>query len=80
LQKNDACVIFVSGGDGMLAIVGFIFRFGPLIFGFGFMAPLIAEIIERTGLALPAGVTPLMAGLAIGGLYGLVAQVRGRWI
>lgn len=53
---------------------------GPVIFGFGFLAPLIAQIIERTELVLPLGLTPLLTGLIIGPLLGLSAKLRGRWI
>jgi len=64
----------------MFAILGLIFRFGALLFGLGFLAPLAAQIIERAGWSLPYGITPLMAGLGIGGVLGLAAQLRGRWI
>jgi len=64
----------------MFAILGLIFRFGPLLFGLGFLAPLAAQIIERAGWSLPYGITPLMAGLGIGGVLGLAAQLQGRWI
>lgn len=64
----------------MFAILGLIFRFGPLLFGLGFISPLTAQVIERAGWSLPYGVTPLMAGLGIGGVLGLAAQLRGRWI
>lgn len=52
----------------------------PLIFGLGFIAPLIAQLLER---ALPAAAHaqwPLLAGLAIGGSWGAFANLRGRWI
>lgn len=61
-------------------VIAQIFRFGPLIFGVGFMAPLFAELIRLVGWTLPFGLTPLIAGLILGGGLGLVAQVRGSWI
>lgn len=61
-------------------LVALIFRFGPLIFGVGFMAPLFAELIRRAGWAVPFGLSPLVAGLIVGGGLGLFAQVRGSWI
>ncbi len=64
----------------MLKIVGLILQYMPLIFGAGFLAPLIAQIIERGGWALPYGASPLAVGLVIGGLWGAHAQFRGRWI
>jgi hypothetical protein len=57
-----------------------IFFFGPLIFGFGFIAPLCAQIIAKSGWIAPLGLTALQAGLIIGGALGLIAQVRGRWV
>lgn len=64
----------------MLKLVGLILKYMPMIFGVGFLAPLIAQGIERASLALPFGTTPLAAGLVIGGLWGAHAQFRGRWI
>ncbi len=53
--------------------------FSPIVFGLGFIGPLSAEIITALEIALPIG-TPLYWGLLIGGLLGLMAQVRGSWI
>lgn len=64
----------------MVQLIKTIFDFGPLIFGFGFLAPLIAQIIAAADWSLPFGLTPLMTGLNLGGTLGLMAQVRGRWI
>lgn len=63
----------------MIAVIKTIFYFGPLLFGIGFIAPLTAQILEGAGWPLPFGVTPLIAGLILGGLWGGYAQVRGRW-
>jgi len=49
------------------------------VFGLGFIGPLSAEIIAALAVPLPIG-TPLYWGLLIGGLLGLMAQVRGSWI
>tara|TARA_Y100001947_G_C10122769_1_gene212041 strand:- start:256 stop:450 length:195 start_codon:yes stop_codon:yes gene_type:complete len=57
-----------------------LFRFGPLIFAFGFIAPLTAQIIEALEITPPFGLAPLTAGLALAGLLGLAAQLRGRWV
>ena len=64
----------------MLKLVGLVLHYKPLIFGIGFLAPLIAQMIERAGLTVPYGIAPLAAGLVIGGLWGAHAQFRGRWI
>jgi len=64
----------------MVQVIKAIFYVGPLLFGFGFLAPLIAQTIALSGWTPPLGLTPLMTGLILGGLYGLIAQIRGRWI
>jgi hypothetical protein len=64
----------------MLAFVKRILFFGPLIFAFGFLAPLIMQTMARAGIQPPFGLSPLVFALSIAGLLGLVAQVRGRWL
>ncbi|NOT39605.1 MAG: hypothetical protein HOP13_03855 [Alphaproteobacteria bacterium] len=64
----------------MIAAIKTIFYFGPLLFGIGFIAPLTAQVLERLGWQLPFGVTPLVAGLILGAIWGGAAQIRGRWI
>lgn len=64
----------------MQQVIKSIFYFGPLLFGLGFLAPLSAQLIEALSWSPPFGLSPLMAGLIIGGALGMIAQVRGRWI
>jgi len=64
----------------MITAIKTLFYFGPLIFGFGFLAPLIAQVIARAGWSLPLDLTPLLTGLILGGSLGLIAQIRGRWV
>ncbi len=64
----------------MVQIIKSIFFFGALLFGFGFLAPLSAQIISAVAWSPPLGLTPLMTGLIIGGTLGLIAQLRGSWI
>ena len=64
----------------MTAIIKRIFYLGPLIFGIGFIAPLTATIIRQAAWQPPFGVEPLLAGLFVGGAWGLYAQWRGRWL
>lgn len=64
----------------MKKLIESIFKYGAFIFGLGFMAPLITQIIVRSGLALPMGLSPLLIGLVLGGGLGLLAQIRGSWI
>lgn len=52
----------------------------PFLFGVGFVAPLIVQVLQR---ALPGAVPApwhLLIGLAVGGAWGVLANVRGRWI
>ena len=52
----------------------------PLWFGIGFLAPLIAQCLVALGWSAPLGLTPLSLGLALGGVLGAVATLRGRWL
>ncbi|MEL7454003.1 MAG: hypothetical protein AAGJ50_11600 [Pseudomonadota bacterium] len=64
----------------MVQVIKTIFYFGPLIFGIGFLAPLISQSIQAAGWTPPFGITPLLTGLVVGGALGVIAQFRGRWI
>jgi len=63
-----------------MPIIRILLSLQPLLFGLGFLAPLAAQIITRTGLTPPFGLTPLVTGLVIGGTLGAVANLRGSWI
>jgi hypothetical protein len=52
---------------------------GPLFFGLGFMAPLIATLMIRSGLELWFGLSPIWLGVALGGAWGH-AKFRRSWI
>ena len=52
----------------------------PLLFGIGFLAPVIAQGLDAAGLAAPFGLGALTFGLIIGGAWGLFATVTGRWV
>ncbi|MEO0451459.1 MAG: hypothetical protein AAFZ74_14195 [Pseudomonadota bacterium] len=64
----------------MIQVLKTVFYFGPLIFGLGFLTPLVSQLIKAAAWTPPFGLTPLMAGLIVGGTLGIVAQIRGRWI
>lgn len=91
LVKNDACVIFSAtlairparaetARLFMRQLLMGLFRVLPLLFGLGFLAPLMAQVIERTGWIPPAGISPLVLGLVVGGLWGGFATIKGRWL
>lgn len=52
----------------------------PLLFGLGFIAPLIAQLLERAVPGAAHAQWPLLTGLAIGGSWGALANLRGRWL
>lgn len=64
----------------MLRIIQGFLGLLPLWFGIGFIAPLTAQIITALGWQAGLPVTPLVAGLTIGIVWGGSTVVRGRWI
>jgi hypothetical protein len=60
--------------------LGRLSRFGPVLFGIAFLAPLIAQSLEAAGLSAPFGMQPIHFGLAVGLVMGVVAKRRGRWV
>ncbi len=60
------------------AILGPLMKNMPFLFGIGFLAPLIKEVLVLSHVSL--GVPPLGIGLVIGGTWGAFATWKGRWI
>lgn len=60
--------------------IAFLFSLGPILFGIGFLAPVMAALLGATGVAAPFGLAPLHFGLMVGALLGLVARQRGTWL
>ena len=56
------------------------YEWGPLLFGIGFVAPLLAQTMDAASLAAPLGLSTAVFGLIIGIVTGSVAKMRGRWI
>ena len=52
--------------------------FSPIVFGIGFVAPLVAQILNRLDVTM--GIENLYVGLIVGLLLGLMAQLRGSWV
>lgn len=61
-------------------VLTFLPRIIPFLFGVGFVAPLIAQVIERLRPDVAQQGWPTLLGLAIGGVWGGIANLRGRWI
>ncbi len=62
------------------AVLTPIFDWLPVLFGIGFLAPVIAAFMNVSGLHDPFGITAIYYGLGIGLTWGLVAKLTGRWI
>ena len=56
------------------------YAWGPLLFGVGFVTPVVAQTLDATSVAPPFGLTTLQTGLVAGILLGSIAKLRGRWI
>lgn len=52
----------------------------PLIFAFGFLVPVIVQGMSALGWQAPLGLSTLVFALIVAGTWGLLAQVRGRWV
>lgn len=52
----------------------------PLIFAFGFLTPVMVEAMQALEIGAPFGLSTLLFAVIVCGAWGLVAQVRGRWI
>jgi hypothetical protein len=57
-----------------------VFHWLPLLFGVGFIAPLIAQTMAYWNIAAPFDMSRIAFGLLIGAPWGLYAVIRGRWI
>jgi hypothetical protein len=55
-------------------------QFGPVLFGIGFIAPLIAQSMDAASLSVPLGLPNIAFGLAVGISMGGIAKLRGSWI
>jgi hypothetical protein len=57
-----------------------LFAVMPFLFGIGFIAPLIAQLMAYWDIAAPLGLGRIVFGLMIGGVWGAIATIRGRWL
>lgn len=61
-------------------VITFGFSLGPILFGIGFLAPLIAALLSASNIGAPLGFTPIQFGLGLGVILGLVARQRRTWL
>ena len=52
----------------------------PLIFAFAFLVPVIDQGMQALEIAAPFGLTTLVFALLVGGTWGVVARLTGRWV
>ena len=57
-----------------------LFAIMPFLFGLGFIAPLTAQIMDLWKVDPPLGLSAVAFGLLFGGTWGLIANIRGRWL
>ncbi|MGB3471590.1 MAG: hypothetical protein WBA51_12270 [Erythrobacter sp.] len=55
-------------------------QLSPILFAFAFLVPVIDQGMQALGLGAPLGLSTLTFALIIGGAWGLLTQVTGRWI
>ena len=66
----------MNGGD-ILKKAG---EFAPVLFGIGFLAPLIAQSLDAASLSAPLGLPNIAFGLIVGSSMGMIAKRRGSWV
>ena len=64
----------------LLRLIAFGFSLGPILFGIGFIAPLVAALFALAGVAKPLGIPPIYWGLIIGIGLGAMARMRKTWL
>lgn len=63
-----------------MGLIGYLMRLGPILFGLGFVAPVLAAIFVGLGWTAPMGLPSIYLGLLVGGVLGGIAWWRSRWI
>ena len=61
-------------------LIALAFSFGPILFGIGFVAPVIMATMQAFGLAAPFGLNPLHFALGLGATLGVIARQRKTWL
>lgn len=64
----------------LMRLIGLFFRFKPLVFAFGILMPLVAQILIAATVRMPEGLSPYWVGFVVAALWGGFAQWKGRWI
>ena len=64
----------------MTRVLGLFAASLPWVFALAFLVPVIDQGMQRAGLTAPLGLSTSSFALLIGGVWGLFAQIKGRWI
>lgn len=64
----------------MIATIKNLLHYMPVLFGFGFFGPLFAQLMVIAGYDQVFGLSVYWPAIALGGAWGIFAQVTGRWI
>jgi ABC-type dipeptide/oligopeptide/nickel transport system permease component len=54
--------------------------YGPVLFGIGFITPLVAQSMEAVSWSAPLGLSNTMLGLIVGVSLGMIAKHRRGWL
>ena len=63
-----------------MRLIAAAFSYGPILFGIGFLAPLMMASLEILGVKAPFGLNPLHFCLGLGAALGVVARQRKTWL
>ena len=63
-----------------MRVFAFGLSLGPVLFGIGFLAPVIAALLGVIGVERPFGLSPILFGLIIGAMLGFIARQRRTWL
>lgn len=63
-----------------MAMVRFLFSIGPILFGIGFIAPVLAQSAQALAINTVFGIHIMVVCLILGGTLGILAKLRGRWL
>ena len=64
----------------MKTMLMFVVSWLPVIFGVGFLGPVIAAFVTLAGIDERLGLSPIQFGLAAGLVWGVIAKFSGRWV
>lgn len=63
-----------------MRLIAFAFSLGPILFGIGFLAPVMKATMDVFAVAAPFGFEPLHFCLGVGAVIGLIARQRQTWL